>query len=412
MPPSRTRLAVVLAATLVGSGVACSLLLSEQALPCLTDADCSKYLGSHCDLAQRQCVPGAITHANDSGVDADSATRDGGLRPDGAPDAVDESNVGDVAVDSGLDASDASSDADAQSAEASREAGPTEPDWKEVQQFLDDLFDPTESLLRSGAGSTQYWTMNDNGFASRALNYLPAPETSRASAIHDRLAQLLVCGCGEAPQHPAYTNHFADPLVTKGAVIPANPATAVQVMPLDTKGGATCHNPFGPVCPMNVIMHEDHPTGGMNTDPCNQMASTGVYSSASWNAADAGTGYADIIAYEILSFRNQGALSTALDLLWENLSSKWDGLGMNDAAFAVNPSAYATYKLALFKLAGRALGKTLPPEVDVILTSAQATTGGIRDSYDTLGRFSPSDRGGVATTALVVLAFRIPVTEL
>jgi hypothetical protein len=332
---------------------------------------------------------------------------------DAAPtrDAALDSSAQDSTVDSAVDAAvDAPQDA--------ADAGPAQPDWNAAQMYLDTLYDSTQSLLRRAPGSTQYWTMNDNAFAAKALLYLPQPETTRSAAIVARFDQLLVCGCRDVPGHPTSLNHFIDPIVNKGAQIPLTPSSACSEVPLDTTTGASCfpdasadasQDASASSCPAAQVLHEDHPQNGLSADACNMgTCSTGSF--AGWNNSGKGTGYADIIVYEILNYRNRMASSAAIDSLWQTLVGKWDGIGMNDAAFAAN-SQYSTYKLALFKLAARAIGQTLPDGVEDTMVASQGSNGGFRTGYSAIGTWPSDDVGDVPTTSLVVLAYRMPTSD-
>jgi hypothetical protein len=163
----------------------------------------------------------------------------------------------------------------------------------------------------------------------------------------------------------------------------------------------------GPVCPVALVLHDDHPTAGVTIDSCNAKCSTST--DTTWSQPGRGMGDAEVIALEILSYRNQGALMTAVDALWQNLLGKWDNLGIADAQLG-SPARYSIDSLALFKLVGRALGHPLPDGVDAMLAAAQLPNGGISSQYNSMGVLV--DRiGSTQTTALVVLAYRMPLTD-
>jgi hypothetical protein len=394
------RLTLVASAVFV-PGLACSLLLQEQSLPCHLDADCAPYNGSHCDLQQNRCVQGSPIDASGSAPGRDA---EAGPAPDAAIDSSAVSSTMDSAVDAAPDAPQDAGDAD---------AGPTQPNWIAAQGYLDGLFDPTQSLLKRAPGSTQFWTMNDNALAAKAFLYLPMPETTRLAAIQARLQNLVVCGCLDVSGHATSMNHFIDPVVNKGAQIPLTPATACFEVPLDTTSGATCSRDAGadasvPSCPATQVLHEDHPQNGLSADACNAGTCTaGTF--GTWNASGTGMGYADIVVYEILNYRNRMASPAAINGLWQLLLGKWDGVGLKDAAVAAD-GQYSTYKLALFKLAARAIGESLPTGVEETIVASQGTNGGFRSSYNSLGIWT-DDASDAPTTALVVLAYRMPMTD-
>jgi hypothetical protein len=409
MKRARTWIAVAVALAPVGPGVGCSVLLQEESLPCTTDADCVKYSGSHCDLQGKQCVAG-------DPMEGGSATHETGVAS--TVDAAD-SRVVEATADAPPDsAADASADVDSPVADA-REGGdaeaaaPTEPDWTALQRYLDSLYDPTQSLFRSFPGSNEYRTSNDNALALKALAYLPQPEDAKIAAITARLAELELCGCADHPGHSAALNHFIDPLVLKGATISTTPATVCTLVPFDTSVGATCTHSVpppdaGPVCPAARILHDDHPTSGVTFDSCNAQCSTST--NTTWSQPMRGMGDAKVIALEILSYRNQGASTSAVDALWQNLLGKWDSLGIADGQLG-SPPQYSVDALALFKVVARLLGHALPDGVDALLAAAQLPNGGIGTRYNAMGVLV--DRlGSTQTAALVVLAYRMPVTDL
>jgi hypothetical protein len=408
------RIAVSLAAALFGSGAACSLILQEQTLPCGSDADCARYSGSHCDLSQRQCVAG-----NPVSAGPDSRAADVG-HPEAESEAPPEeaANVGAESADGGevADSSggmDSTADAPVEAAEAGEaEAGPPEPDWNALQKYLDSLFDSTQSLFRAFPGANMYRTSNDNALALRALPYLPHPEDTTRAAVAARLDHLEVCGCRDSPGHSALKNHFMDPIVMKGASISSTPPGPCTVVPFDTTSGATCSHAVvvpdaAPLCPVALVLHDDHPAGGVSPDQCN--VGCGTIPDSGWGAPGMGMGSAEVIALEILSYRNLGASSTAIDALWQNLLGKWDTVGLRDAR-AEGTSQYAVADLALFKIVARVLEHPLPAGVDATLAAAQGTNGGIRIAYNRMGVFV-DQIGTIEATALVAIAYRTPVTD-
>jgi hypothetical protein len=128
---------------------------------------------------------------------------------------------------------------------------------------------------------------------------------------------------------------------------------------------------------------------------------------ANWSTSGQGMGFADLIAFEILNYRNRN-LST--DTLWASLLSKWNTSGINDGPDGPSTS-YSTYKLALFKLCARALGQPLPAGVDEILIASQGPNGGFRTNYTSSGTFTDTV-GNAETSALVILAFQLPDSDL
>ncbi len=269
--------------------------------------------------------------------------------------------------------------------------------------------------------------------ATKALNYLPCPDYGKRDAILAKLRILRVCGCQDVSEHFTDMNHHVDPVVNKGAQIPLTPRTPCgtadnaryprQVADSNQpclSAGAFCPGPA------TDIRHEDHPENGWNVDLCNpnNCSTTAITDWKDTNDPTLGFahGYADLIALEILNYRNRG-MST--DSLWTLLlNDKWDGIGMNDQAVTDSRSTpaphYDTYKLALFKICARVLNKTLPTGVDDKITQAQIApgpgtpnnkVGGIRTQYDLNGNFVLDQNGNCETTSLVVLAYLKPMSD-
>jgi hypothetical protein len=405
-----------------GSAIACSLVLQDQSLPCTTDADCAKYTGSMCDIVAQHCVAGT-SDGGELGDGTTTGARDGsslGAETSSDAPATSDSPVDDTGTpldapaqtDAPSDAGaplDAATDADADGGDAAATI-----DWPALTKYLDQLYSSTQELVERAPATGQYYTSPDNALAQRAFLYLPVPDTAKSATILTRLMSYKICGCSAHPGHDATINHQFDPLVTKGATIPANPAGDITGMPMDTRSpGGTCSGAdaaIAPVCPPVGIYHEDRPPESdagqqWSADTCNATTMSG-YSLPQWDTPGMSEGYADLIALELLSYRNQGLDTTTL---WSLLSQKWDGTGMVDSANA-SDGFYSTYKLALFKLTARAINQTLPSGVDAVLIASQGANGGIRTSYTTSTSFT-DQIGNAETTSLVTLAFLMPTSD-
>ena len=394
----RVRVGVVLGLAVAGV-TACSFLVNTDTVSCKTDADCAKLTGAKCDVQNSVCIAGTPALV-DSGNPLDSSvdSNDGGFTlPEAAlPDGDTDSSDGGGLVDATIDAPETSTD-----------AGPTEPDWNRVSTYLQSLYDPGQRMVRRWPSSSEFWTTNDNILAARALAYLPTPQTSMSNSILARLAGLRTCGCGDDFGHTADINHLVDPVVHKGAKIDPTPRGACFGEPTEI---GSCVGGFDAggaiICSATVIRTEDHANLGWGSDQCN-VNSCGGTSYGNWNDQGQGNGFADLIALEILSYRNRGVDPSAV---YANLLTKWDGRGMRDTVTA-GDSTYQTYKLALFRLVSNVLGKPIPVGVDAILTQAQGLNGGIRTSYALDGTFSLDQAGSAEATAYVVLAFLKPVGD-
>lgn len=287
------------------------------------------------------------------------------------------------------------------------------PNWTNVKTYLTNLYDSALSLCREYPGATRYWTCNDNALAARAFNYLPSSDPTKRDVIIAKLQRLKICGCGDVPTHDGFTNHHMDPVVHKAAQIPLTPRSACGTLSAPRKPRQVSNttdncNSTGAFCPSQDIRHEDHPVNGWGADQCNSIGCS-TSNETGWDSSGQGHGYANLIALEILNYRNRGM---ATDPLWNLLNGKWDGKGMNDQSTTdYSDHHYETYKLSLFKICARVLGKTLPTGVDDKLTAAQGSNGGIRTTYNSSGNFTLDQIGNCETTSLAVLAFLKPVSD-
>jgi hypothetical protein len=280
-----------------------------------------------------------------------------------------------------------------------------EPDWGRVAVFLDSLWNQNRGLLRRVPGGANYYTASDNVLAARAYEYLLVPNLARRDAILSVLRSFRICGCADTAGHDATINHRIDPVVTKMAQVPLTPRIACTRAPESTNGPAGSCGDLSNSCPPSDTLHDDY--AGWLGDACNVfICNTNQLSG--WDTDGRGKGAADLIALQLLNRRNRGM---GVDALWQVLLNKWDGKGLNDQA-TTDDGRYATRKLALFKIAARVLGKTLPAGVDDKLKESQGmASGGMRTNYALDGSFSLDQKGDLETTALTVLAYRKPVSD-
>jgi hypothetical protein len=276
------------------------------------------------------------------------------------------------------------------------------PDWDAAGKYLSSLFDPNLSLVTHAAGSASFFATDDNVLAAVAFNYLPTPDPTKRDAIFGRLKLIRVCGCSYQPGHDGTINHFIDPVVSQGAQIPLIPYPGIagytrSVVNLTDNCGSA-----GALC--SAVRDVDHPPH-WSGDACNGVTVMhGPFTD--FETPGMGKGYADIIALEIMNYRNR---NMSADKLWSELMAKWDGKGLNDAPFATH-ATYTVRNLALFKLAANVLGKALPPAVDGLLIGAQDADGGFRSGYDASGAYTPNS-SAADTTALVAISFLKPVGD-
>jgi len=116
------------------------------------------------------------------------------------------------------------------------------------------------------------------------------------------------------------------------------------------------------------------------------------------------TGYADLLCYASLLEWRKGNNSTA-DHYYEEVKAMWDGNGFNDAVVKVK-GYYATYKLGLFHLTSRTLGKNFNFDKDLIerISRCQLVNGGFITDYYGNGSFPSGSTTNTETTSIMLLA--------
>lgn len=114
--------------------------------------------------------------------------------------------------------------------------------------------------------------------------------------------------------------------------------------------------------------------------------------------------YTDLLCYASLTEWRKGNDSGA-DHYWKEANATWDGNGFNDAVFRLN-GYYATYKLGLFYLTSRTLGKNLVFEKDLIerFSRCQLVNGGFITDYYGNGSFPSGSTTNTETTSIMLLA--------
>jgi hypothetical protein len=116
------------------------------------------------------------------------------------------------------------------------------------------------------------------------------------------------------------------------------------------------------------------------------------------------TGYADLLCYASLVEWRKGNNSTA-DQYYEEVKAMWDGNGFNDTVTKIK-GYYATYKLGLFYLVSRTLGKRFDFEKDIIerFSLCQLINGGFITDYYSNGSFPSGAKTNTETTSIMLLA--------
>lgn len=114
--------------------------------------------------------------------------------------------------------------------------------------------------------------------------------------------------------------------------------------------------------------------------------------------------YADLLCYASLTEWRKGNSSGAVHY-WEEANATWDGNGFNDTVFQ-QKGYYATYKLGLFYLISRTLGKNIVFEKDLIdrFSRCQLVNGGFITDYYGNGSFPSGATTNTETTSIMLLA--------
>jgi hypothetical protein len=114
--------------------------------------------------------------------------------------------------------------------------------------------------------------------------------------------------------------------------------------------------------------------------------------------------YADLLCYSSLVEWRKGNNSTA-DHYYEEVKAMWDGNGFNDTVVKLK-GYYATYKLGLFYLTSRTLGKNFNFDKDLIerISRCQLVNGGFITDYYGNGSFPSGSTTNTETTSIMLLA--------
>jgi hypothetical protein len=114
--------------------------------------------------------------------------------------------------------------------------------------------------------------------------------------------------------------------------------------------------------------------------------------------------YADLLCYSSLVEWRKGNNSTA-DHYYEEVKAMWDGNGFNDTVVKLK-GYYATYKLGLFYLTSRMLGKNFNFDKDLIerISRCQLVNGGFITDYCGNGSFPSGSTTNTETTSIMLLA--------
>lgn len=114
--------------------------------------------------------------------------------------------------------------------------------------------------------------------------------------------------------------------------------------------------------------------------------------------------YADLLCYaSLIEWRKQNY--SGANHYYEEVKAMWNGKGFNDTVVKLK-GYYATYKLGLFYLTSRTLGKDFDFEKDLIerFSLCQLVNGGFVTDYYGNGSFPSGSKTNTETTSIILLA--------
>jgi hypothetical protein len=242
---------------------------------------------------------------------------------------------------------------------------------KMAEDYLVGQYNPTVGLLSEQSGSSTYWLYSDNYLAVLAMQAANGSSPSTQAMLAQNVSSTLHRYIDEIPgalnQYMVLTSNSSD----------FNAPSSYQVA---TVGGAS------------IKIALNNGSGTLSLD-----------------------NYADIAFLEALYYNRTGQNVEAA-CLFDTGANMYNGVGINDSVYSDPASSsyhqYQTYKLALYLLAGKTLGQSVPPSVEAVLLKMQDnTTGGFYTGYDS--SYSPAGTTeNVETTSLAILALTAPTEAL
>jgi hypothetical protein len=235
---------------------------------------------------------------------------------------------------------------------------------KEAYNYLLSSYNSTLGLCFEYPGSNGYWVSNDNVLASYALQNW---NRTIADNITETIERLV-----------------------KDYNLPASPTG----IPINTRAEIL----LGYYAEF-LINQTELPT--LNSSYYGSVLKTEV---ATNNILLDFENYSDLLCYASLTEWRKGNDSGAVHY-YEEVKAMWDGNGFNDKVFKLT-GYYATYKLGLFYLTSRTLGKNFGFEKDLIerFSRCQLVNGGFITDYYGNGSFPSGSTTNTETTSIMLLA--------
>jgi hypothetical protein len=235
---------------------------------------------------------------------------------------------------------------------------------KEAYNYLLSSYNSTLGLCFEYPGSNVYWVSNDNVLASYALQ-------NRNRTIADNITETIE-------------------RLVKDYNLPASPTG----IPINTRAEIL----LGYYAEFLINQTE---LLTLNSSYYGSVLKTEV---ATNNILLDFENYSDLLCYASLTEWRKGNDSGAVHY-YEEVKAMWDGNGFNDKVFKLT-GYYATYKLGLFYLTSRTLGKNFGFEKDLIerFSRCQLVNGGFITDYYGNGSFPSGSTTNTETTSIMLLA--------
>ena len=234
---------------------------------------------------------------------------------------------------------------------------------KEAYNYLLSSYNSTVGLCFEHPGSNVYWVSNDNVLASYALQNWNRTIADNITETIERLVKDY-----NLPASPT-----GIPINTRAEILLGYYAESINQTELLTLNSSY----YGSVLKTEVA------TNNILLDFEN---------------------YSDLLCYASLSEWRKGNDSGAVHY-YEEVKAMWDGNGFNDKVFKLT-GYYATYKLGLFYLTSRTLGKNFGFEKDLFerFSRCQLVNGGFITDYYGNGSFPSGSTTNTETTSIMLLA--------
>jgi len=231
-------------------------------------------------------------------------------------------------------------------------------------KYLVSSYNSTLGLCYEYSGSNTYWLTNDNVLASYALQNWNRTVADNISETVKRLAE----------EYSLTTSPIGIPLNTRAEIL-----LGYIVKSLNETEGVTLASYHGSTINADVATNSVIPESLLEN-------------------------YSDLLCYASLNeWRKQN--NSGASYYYEKAKAMWDGKGFNDTATKHN-GFYATYKLGLFYLTSKTLGKKFDFEKDIIdrFSQCQLINGGFVTDYYGNGSYPSGAKTNTETTSIMLLA--------